>query len=173
MKQLCDSVGMAKLQPAITTRCAGANGDHSSFARSSIAVAAPSSPRGSPSMLLGLLIIPTAAALLPGWRSPRAVVVAPIDGVVSLTHQDMFYSGGTLIVDHGQGISSTFIHLSKILVKEGQEVKQGDPIAEVGATGRATGPHLDWRMNWFGQRLDPALLVDEMVLNAEPEAAEH
>lgn len=101
-----------------------------------------------------------------------ALVVAPIDGVVSLTHADMFYSGGTLIIDHGQGISSTFIHLSKILVKEGQEVAQGDPIAEVGATGRATGPHLDWRMNWFDKRLDPALLVEEMVLDTESAGAE-
>lgn len=91
-----------------------------------------------------------------------AVVAAPVNGVVTLVHNDMFYSGGTLIIDHGQGISSTFIHLSKILVKEGQAVTQGQPIAEVGATGRATGPHLDWRMNWFDKRLDPALLVGEM-----------
>lgn len=96
-----------------------------------------------------------------------AVVTSPAEGVVTLTHNDMFYSGGTLIIDHGQGISSTFIHLSKILVKEGQEITQGQPIAEVGATGRATGPHLDWRMNWFGKRLDPALLVGEMP-QAEP-----
>lgn len=91
-----------------------------------------------------------------------ATVVAPVEGVVTLAHDDMFYSGGTLIIDHGHGISSTFIHLSKVLVKPGQQVKQGQPIAEVGATGRATGPHLDWRMNWFGKRLDPALLVGEM-----------
>ncbi len=95
-------------------------------------------------------------------RPTGATVVAPNSGVVSLVHEDMFYSGGTLIVDHGQDISSTFIHLSKILVAEGQEIQQGQPIAEVGATGRATGPHLDWRMNWFGQRLDPALLVGPM-----------
>lgn len=90
------------------------------------------------------------------------VVRAPIDGLVSLAYDDMFYSGGTLIVDHGHGISSTFIHLSKILVKGGQEIKQGDPIAEVGATGRATGPHLDWRMNWFNHPIDPQLLVAPM-----------
>ena len=58
------------------------------------------------------------------------------------------------------GISSTFIHLHKILVEEGQEVEQRQVIAEVGASGRATGPHLDWRVNWFNQRLDPQLLVD-------------
>lgn len=89
-------------------------------------------------------------------------VVAPAAGVVTLVYDDMFFSGGTLIVDHGHGLSSSFIHLSKILVEEGQELAQGDPIAEVGATGRATGPHLDWRMNWFEQRVDPQLLVGPM-----------
>lgn len=91
-----------------------------------------------------------------------AAVRAPVDGVVTLVHDDMFYSGGTLIVDHGHGVSSTFLHLSKILVAEGEFVKQGDVIAEVGATGRVTGPHLDWRINWFEERLDPELLVAPM-----------
>lgn len=89
-------------------------------------------------------------------------VKAPVAGVVTLAHNDMFFSGGTLIIDHGHGVSSTFIHLSKILVAEGAEVKQGDIIAEVGATGRVTGAHLDWRMNWFDQRIDPQLLVGPM-----------
>ena len=66
------------------------------------------------------------------------------------------------MIDHGHGVSSTFIHLSKVLVKEGQEVTAGDFIAEVGATGRVTGPHLDWRMNWGSARIDPELLVPEM-----------
>ncbi|GAA5315317.1 MAG: M23 family metallopeptidase [Candidatus Pelagadaptatus aseana] len=90
------------------------------------------------------------------------VVTAPVGGKVTLVHENMFFSGGTLIIDHGQGLNSSFIHLSKILVTEGQEVKQGDPIAEVGATGRVTGPHLDWRMNWMDQRVDPQLLVPPM-----------
>lgn len=90
------------------------------------------------------------------------IVTAPASGVISLTHNDMYFSGGTLIMDHGHGISSTFIHLHKILVKEGDVVTQGQAIAEVGSTGRSTGPHLDWRMNWFNQRLDPSLLVGEM-----------
>ena len=90
------------------------------------------------------------------------VVRAPADGVVTLTHDDMFFSGGTLIIDHGHGLSSTFIHLNAILVEEGDRVRRGDPIAEVGATGRATGPHLDWRMNLLGARLDPQLLVGPM-----------
>jgi murein DD-endopeptidase MepM/ murein hydrolase activator NlpD len=74
----------------------------------------------------------------------------------------MFYSGGTVIIDHGHGLSSSFLHLSKVHVKVGQSVEQGDLIAEVGATGRATGPHLDWRMNWFDQRVDPEFLVGPM-----------
>lgn len=91
-------------------------------------------------------------------------VVAPASGVVSLAHNDMYYSGGTLIMDHGFGVSSTFIHLSKLHVTEGQLVEQGDIIAEIGATGRVTGPHLDWRINWFKERLDPALLLEQSAL---------
>ncbi len=87
------------------------------------------------------------------------LVKAPASGVVTLAYPDMYYSGGTLVLDHGQGISSTFIHLSKILVKEGAAIKKGEPIAEIGVTGRVTGPHLDWRINWFDQRLDPALVL--------------
>jgi murein DD-endopeptidase MepM/ murein hydrolase activator NlpD len=89
-------------------------------------------------------------------------VKAPIDGVVTMVHHDMFYSGGTLIVDHGHGVSTVYMHLHKILVKEGQRVRQGDLIAQVGATGRVTGPHLHWGMNWFETRLDPSLLVPPM-----------
>ena len=89
-------------------------------------------------------------------------VKAPADGVVSMAHNDMFYSGGTLIVDHGHGLSTVYMHLHKILVEEGQRVKQGDVIAQVGATGRVTGPHLHWGMNWFDTRLDPSLLVPPM-----------
>ena len=91
-----------------------------------------------------------------------AIVRAPADGVVTLAHGDMFFSGGTLIVDHGHGLSSSFLHLSAILVKEGDHIHQGDPIAKVGATGRVSGPHLDWRMNLLGSRLDPQLLVGPM-----------
>lgn len=86
-------------------------------------------------------------------------VFAPAAGVITLAHNDMYFSGGTLILDHGQGLSSTFLHLSKILVETGDEVKQGDLIARIGATGRASGPHLDWRMNWLDRRVDPQMLV--------------
>lgn len=88
-----------------------------------------------------------------------APVKAPAAGVVLLANDDLFFSGGTLIVDHGHGLSSTFMHLSKILVKEGDRINRGDLIARVGATGRATGPHLDWRMNWHQVRIDPQLVL--------------
>ena len=96
-------------------------------------------------------------------------VNAPAGGVVTLWHPDMYYTGGTLVVDHGHGISSTFIHLSDTLVKEGDVVKQGQPIAKVGATGRATGPHLHWSMNWDEVRIDPQLLLPD---RDEPKEAE-
>lgn len=89
-------------------------------------------------------------------------VVAPASGIVTLAHPDMYFSGGTLILDHGHGISSSFLHLIRITVETGQRVKQGEKIGEIGATGRVTGPHLDWRMNWFSERIDPQLLVGEM-----------
>jgi murein DD-endopeptidase MepM/ murein hydrolase activator NlpD len=87
-------------------------------------------------------------------------VQAPAAGVVTLAEPDMFYSGGTIILDHGQGLSSSFLHLSKVLVEVGEVVEQGAVIAEIGATGRASGPHLDWRMNWLDRRVDPQLLME-------------
>ena len=90
-------------------------------------------------------------------------VIAPAAGLVTLAEPDLFFSGGTLIIDHGHGLSSTFLHLSKLLVTTGDNVAQGEDIAEIGATGRVTGPHLDWRMNWTdgktSVRIDPELLV--------------
>ena len=87
-------------------------------------------------------------------------IIAPAAGTIRLADEDMYYSGGTLILDHGYGVTSTFIHLSKLHVEVGQEIAKGDLIGEIGATGRVTGPHLDWRINWFKERLDPALLVE-------------
>ena len=86
-------------------------------------------------------------------------VKAPANGKILLYVPDMFYSGGTMIIDHGQGVTSTFLHLSDAYVKAGDEVKQGQTVAAVGKTGRATGSHLDWRINWFNTRIDPALVL--------------
>ncbi|MGL5390447.1 MAG: M23 family metallopeptidase [Shewanella sp.] len=91
------------------------------------------------------------------------VVVAPADGVISLAVPDMFYSGGTMVIDHGFGVSSSFLHLSKLYVSAGTRVSQGQALAEVGATGRANGPHLDWRLNWYQMRLDPTSVVPPMA----------
>jgi murein DD-endopeptidase MepM/ murein hydrolase activator NlpD len=91
-----------------------------------------------------------------------APVRAPADGVVTFARPDLLLTGGTLVIDHGHGLSSTFIHLSRIEVAEGDEVKQGEMVGAVGATGRATGPHLHWGMNWFETRLDPQLVVGPM-----------
>ena len=90
-------------------------------------------------------------------------VAAPAPGRVVLAEQNLFFSGGTLIIEHGMQVTSSFLHLSKILVKVGDWVEPGMTIAEVGATGRVTGPHLDWRMNWRDHRVDPQLLVKPLL----------
>ena len=87
-------------------------------------------------------------------------IKAMLDGVVTLAEPDLFYTGGTLIFDHGHGISTLYMHMKKLMVKKGQKVKQGDIIGTVGSTGRSTGAHLDVRLNWFQTRLDPATVLD-------------
>ena len=87
-------------------------------------------------------------------------IKAMLDGTVTLVELDLFYTGGTLIFDHGHGVSTLYMHMEKILVKKGQKVKQGDIIGTVGSTGRATGAHLDVRLNWLQIRLDPATVLD-------------
>ncbi len=89
-------------------------------------------------------------------------VVAPASGTVTLAHPDMYFSGGTIIIDHGMGLNTSFLHLSKLDVKVGDAVVQGQKIGEVGATGRVTGAHLDWRANWGSVRLDPALVMEAL-----------
>jgi len=93
-----------------------------------------------------------------------APVKAPADGEILLWVPDMFYSGGTLVIDHGHGITSNFLHLSASLVKVGDKVKQGQVTAKVGNSGRVTGPHLDWRMNWHKVRFDPQLAMKTIPL---------
>lgn len=89
-------------------------------------------------------------------------VIAPAAGIVTLAEDDLFYSGGTIIIDHGHGLSSTFLHMSAVDVEAGQRIEQGERIGAIGATGRASGPHLDWRMNWLNQRVDPQTIAPPM-----------
>lgn len=86
--------------------------------------------------------------------------VAPADGVVTLAASDAFtLEGHLLMIDHGMGLNSAFLHCSELLVREGDVVKQGQAIGRVGATGRASGPHLHWGMKWNSARIDPKLLI--------------
>ena len=89
-----------------------------------------------------------------------SLVVAPTGGVVALAEPDLYYSGGTIILDHGHGLTSAFLHMDKLFVAVGDVVSQSQPIGTIGSTGRSTGPHLDWRINWFEKRIDPGLLVE-------------
>ena len=82
------------------------------------------------------------------------------NGVATLVEHDLFYTGATLIFDHGHGVSTLYMHLDKIFIKKGDHVKKGDIIGTVGSSGRSTGPHLDVRLNWFDTRLDPATVLD-------------
>lgn len=87
-------------------------------------------------------------------------VKAPAAGVVTFAGPDLYLTGGTLLLDHGHGVSSNFLHLSRIDAKVGDRVEQGQVIGAVGATGRATGPHLHWGMNWLDVRVDPQLVLE-------------
>jgi murein DD-endopeptidase MepM/ murein hydrolase activator NlpD len=82
-------------------------------------------------------------------------VLAAADGVVILAQPDLFYTGQTIMLDHGLGLNSVYAHLSAITVKLGQKIKRGEVIGKVGASGRATGPHLHWGLAWGEVRLDP------------------
>jgi biotin carboxyl carrier protein len=86
-------------------------------------------------------------------------VHAPAAGIVTFAQPDLYLTGGTVLIDHGHGVSSNFLHFSRIDVQVGQRVEKGEVIGLVGATGRATGPHMHWGMNWFGVRVDPQLLL--------------
>ena len=86
-------------------------------------------------------------------------VKAMMNGVVTLAEKDMYFTGGTIIFDHGHGISTLYMHMKDVDVKKGQIVNQGDLVGTVGKTGRSTGPHLDIRLNWFNVKLDPASIL--------------
>ena len=92
-------------------------------------------------------------------------VKAPAAGIVTFANPNLYLTGGTLLLDHGFGVSSNFLHLSRIDVKVGDRIEQGQVIGAVGATGRATGPHLHWGMNWFDVRMDPLLVLERSKAN--------
>jgi len=86
-------------------------------------------------------------------------VVSPASGIVRMAETGMYYTGGTIIIDHGYGLTTTFMHLSQVNIEAGSSIEQGEKIGEIGMTGRATGPHLDWRLNLGKTRLDPQLII--------------
>lgn len=87
------------------------------------------------------------------------LVKAPAAGIITFAEADLYLTGGTLLIDHGHGVSSNFLHLSRIDVAVGDRVEQAQVVGAVGASGRASGPHLHWGMNWFDVRLDPQLVI--------------
>ena len=94
------------------------------------------------------------------FHAPEGTPIkAMMDGKVTLAEADMYSTGGTIIFDHGHGVSTLFMHMKDIDVKVGQKVKQGKIIGTLGKSGRATGPHLDIRLNWFDVKLDPASVL--------------
>ena len=95
------------------------------------------------------------------FHAPEGTPVkAMMDGEVTLAEKDMYFTGGTIIFDHGHGISTLFMHMKDINVKVGQKIKQGQIVGTLGQSGRATGPHLDIRLNWFDVKLDPATILN-------------
>ena len=87
-------------------------------------------------------------------------IKAMLDGEVTLSEKDLYYTGGTIIFDHGHGVSTLYMHLKDVNVTKGQKVKKGEIIGTVGKTGRSTGAHLDIRLNWYDVKLDPASVLD-------------
>ena len=95
------------------------------------------------------------------FHAPEGTPVkAMMDGKITLAEKDMYFTGGTIIFDHGHGVSTLYMHLKDIKVKIGQKVKQGQIVGTLGQSGRATGPHLDIRLNWFDVKLDPKSILN-------------
>lgn len=95
--------------------------------------------------------------------APRGTpVLASAPGAVVLSESDLFYTGGTVVIDHGHGLTTIYSHLERVDVEDGQQIVAGVQVGTVGSTGRSTGPHLDWRINWFDVRLDPELIAGPM-----------
>ncbi len=96
------------------------------------------------------------------FHAPEGTPVkAMMDGRVTLSVNDMYFTGGTIIFDHGHGVSTLYMHMKDIYVKKGQKIKKGDIVGTLGQTGRATGPHLDIRLNWFDVKLDPLTILKD------------
>jgi len=95
------------------------------------------------------------------FHAPEGTPVkSMMNGIVTLVDNDMYFTGGTIIFDHGHGISTLYMHMKDIHVKKGQKVKKGEIVGTLGQSGRATGPHLDIRLNWFNVKLDPATILN-------------
>ena len=95
------------------------------------------------------------------FHAPEGTPVkAMMDGEITLAEKDMYFTGGTIIFDHGHGISTLYMHMKDVKVEVGQKVKQGEIVGTLGQSGRATGPHLDIRLNWFDVKLDPASILN-------------
>ena len=94
--------------------------------------------------------------------APGLAVRAPADGTIVMA-KGLYFTGGTIIIDHGYHLNSTYSHLAKMITPVGTDVKRGDIIGTIGSTGRSTGPHLDWRINWKNKRLDPLLLAGPLL----------
>ena len=95
------------------------------------------------------------------FHAPEGTPVkSMMSGVITLVEKDMYFTGGTIIFDHGHGISTLYMHMKDINVKKGQKVKKGQIVGTLGQSGRATGPHLDIRLNWFNTKLDPMTILN-------------
>ena len=112
---------------------------------------------GSQRILNGTPLAPHTGLDIAGGMGGQ--VHAAADGIVTLSHPMMVMTGNTIVLNHGYGLETIYIHMSKIFVTEGQPVKQGDLIGEIGMTGRANGPHLHFGATWFNTRIDPATLL--------------
>tara|TARA_A100001011_G_scaffold356304_1_gene400251 strand:+ start:440 stop:1243 length:804 start_codon:yes stop_codon:yes gene_type:complete len=96
------------------------------------------------------------------FHAPEGTPVkAMMDGTVTLSEKDMYFTGGTIIFDHGHGISTLYMHMKEINVEVGQKIKQGQIVGTLGQSGRATGPHLDIRLNWYEVKLDPISILKQ------------
>jgi murein DD-endopeptidase MepM/ murein hydrolase activator NlpD len=89
------------------------------------------------------------------------IIVSTNDGIVTLAEDNLYYTGGTIIIDHGHGVKSIYAHMSSVDVIVQQKINKGEMIGKVGSTGRSTGPHLHWGVMWFNQYVDPQLLINQ------------